>query len=479
MKKLKIILSIFPLLFLVENIFGYNGTIVYFFGKAIRHWLYLFTFISLFSLMITFMYKNNYGFFSKNKKNYFKELTKLDYCILLFLFSLMIWMTIVPLLSGGDLALAKREAFDAICMLVLYFPTTFLIKNEVYSFTKTENIIYYSVFIESVINISLYIGESFQQGFITKFFGWITTISPSAVIPPIILGHGNTPRVLFTTSILLFVGIFICIKKIYKQNKLFDYVILIVHVLATIATMTKSFWYGFILSFLIICIIRIFIDKTTFYTKKMLKLVSLVFITILVSNFTIFDNSFFIRMNYSFTNNYSLDSQEIQDVKDDIENEDIDSNDYSNLESQSSVKSTETSNDNRKDLEQEGAMISNDIKIEQTSYLIKKWKQHPVFGFGFGSYCEDYLRSQESIFSYEMTFPALLMKQGVVGILFWILCIVMSVYTCFKKNSVNYSSLWLFSFMTFGIAVQTNPFIFSFTGFFVLIYFFISAEIAD
>ena len=56
----KKVLNIFPLLFLIENIFGYNGTMIMIAGKAIRHWIYLFAFISImplpFAINVCFLY---------------------------------------------------------------------------------------------------------------------------------------------------------------------------------------------------------------------------------------------------------------------------------------------------------------------------------------------------------------------------------------------------------------------------------------
>lgn len=469
MKMRNKILNIFPFLFLLENIFGYNGTMILILGKAIRHWLYLFTFISLIAQMIIYMYEHKYPLYSKTKTSYITELNTMDYALFALWVSLIIWMTIIPFLNNVDLTLSKREVFDSICMLFLYFPLSFLIKKRVLSFKIIESIIYYSVFIESLLNILLYIGEKVTPGFITNYFAFLTDIFPSAVIPPIILGHGNTPRVLFTTSILLFVAMFICLKRIYKQPKFIDWIVYITYLISIMATMTKSFWFGFVIAFLVIIVYRFIWKRKSFYVKR-ISIIALVSIaTIIISNFIVFDNSFIIRLDHSFNNSLRVNTT-ISDL-----------NETRIMMSIDSVPATINYNnsneeDYRNSLEQEAAIISNNIKIEQTKFLLEKWKQKPLFGFGFGSYCENYIRSQESFFSYEMTLPALMMKEGLIGLSFWVISIALVIYSCFKNHSANYSTLWLFCFLSFGVAIQTNPFIFSFTGFFVLIYFFIRAD---
>ena len=116
--------------------------------------------------------------------------------------------------------------------------------------------------------------------------------------------------------------------------------------------------------------------------------------------------------------------------------------------------------------DREGSVISNDIKIKQSKALIKKWFESPIIGFGYGSYIKNFIRSADNPFSYEMTFFALLMKTGVVGILVWLFVIVALIVTKFKNSKNNREDFfaWLFLSVSFGILVQTNPLLFNSVG---------------
>ena len=118
------------------------------------------------------------------------------------------------------------------------------------------------------------------------------------------------------------------------------------------------------------------------------------------------------------------------------------------------------------DLDKEGAVQSNQIKLEQVKHLTKKWLKSPILGWGYGSYVEGYLRSETSPFSYEMVLFALLMKIGLLGLSIWLAFFVSQIVTQVKYriNNNNKFLTWAFLAISIAVCVQTNPLLICFTG---------------
>lgn len=445
-KSLKYILNLCPILFLLENVFGYNGTMLMIRGISIRHILYVLTFLSLYFQMFYWMYDHKTEATVDKIK---RRANVLDYAVTLLIFSFIIWMTVIPLLMGTKLQLAKAEALDATLMLMLYYPLRVLFSTGELKVQVFETIAYFSLLIESILNIILFFGVSINTNFIDQFFGLWRKFFSSAILPSVILGYKGSPRVLFSTSLLLFFGLFICFKRIMKkENKLVivDYAIFEIFIMAILCTMTKSIWYGAILGLVTAIVLRFFFHRKEFFNKKFIILILLGVLTVGVSNYTIFNNRVFSRVEASLS---------------------VNSNDEnSSSSSKESTKSTKekTAKEKTVEAEKEAASDSNNVRVEETKALLKKWTKSPVIGFGYGSYTTENTRSEDAIFSYEMTAPALLMKLGVVGIIPWVTAILAGLYMAFRHLSANTLTFWIFMFLGFGFAIQTNPFILSFTG---------------
>ena len=123
-------------------------------------------------------------------------------------------------------------------------------------------------------------------------------------------------------------------------------------------------------------------------------------------------------------------------------------------------------------MDEEGAAVSNQIKIEQMYKLLDKWKESPIWGHGYGSYVEGYLRSEEAPFSYEMQLFALLMKIGVLGLGIWLVFFIVQMIYMFRSKFKNVNNIisWLFLLMVIVICVQTNPLLISFIGMSVVLF---------
>ena len=292
------------------------------------------------------------------------------------------------------------------------------------------------------MHIVFYFGQEFNSVFIQSIFDGISDLfGGNSQAPLVVLGHGGYTRVMFTTSIYLIVGIYIYLKQI-EYNTWYNIVIFVVEILAIITTVTKSLWFGILIAILIYLLMGIIGNrKNKKYLKHIILSVVLAGIVIILSNIFIFNNIVTIRMENAFVTETQIIDEEAVEAEDE----------------EARVQT----------LDKAGAAESNQIKLEQAKRLTQKWLQAPVFGWGYGSYIEDYLRSEEAPFSYEMQFFALLMKIGIAGMAVWAALIIVLVKRMVQKNikqDFNKMSSWLFLLLAMMICVQTNPLLISFTG---------------
>jgi hypothetical protein len=120
-----------------------------------------------------------------------------------------------------------------------------------------------------------------------------------------------------------------------------------------------------------------------------------------------------------------------------------------------------------------GTQQANSLRSEQTDALFKKWSQSKWLGYGYGAYTEDCIRNKTYPYMYESTFPALMLKLGFVGLMVWLVFIcgaTISVIVTFKKENKEKLFFWLAIAVSYAMAVQTNPFLFTFAGISMLLY---------
>lgn len=437
------IFLVLPILFTFEMIFGYTGTMLMIGRLAIRHILFLGSFISLYGMLFYYLIKNKY--------NIFKSLSMIDWSLALVILSTLFSMTFAPKLTGGNMDLAFDEMLDSVATLSLFFPIAFFIKVKEINFNRYKKILSFMVFGLSLLHVILYIGQVYNNNFIASYFDLYTKLCfGTSITPRIILGHGGYTRVIFTTSILILLGIYVSLSNIDKMKK-YDYVSICIGVTAILTTMTKSIWLGLVCGYAVFALGYVILQIRNKNKKNILKIVLLtsgIILLVTILNYLVFSNMVFIRFNNTFVNSYST-------------------NRISSEESTSSYYKDENYM-----LDEKGAIISNDIKINQIGALIGKWKQHPILGNGYGSYAENNIRSKEAPFSYEMTAFSMLMKIGILGMSTWILfllSLIITLWRCTLKNRVAFVS-WLFIFISFGLAIQTNPLFFSFTGMSIMLF---------
>lgn len=447
MKILKKIATVFVLLFCIELILGFTGTMVMIGGIAIRHILFIFSFASLYLYFIVYLWCNRIKIFSMKPDSYFGSYTWIDVFAIFFEVSMILSMTVIPWIKGTSLQYAHSEAFDSAAIFSLYFPAAFLIKKKEFEIDKLLNFLKYVVFVLAIGHIFFYFAQEADSEFIFNFFdGFSALLGGNSIAPTITLGHGGYTRIIFTTSIYLIVGLYIFFNNL-ENNKWYDYVIFASEVLAVITTVTKSIWFGIIGGFGVFFVLSILFNIKN-NKKYIIKLAGILIFTIavvLVSDNTIFDNIVSIRMSNAFV----------------VENTTTEKKASSNKKKYKSEKEQYMAK-----LDKAGAAESNLIKLEQMQKLTEKWMASPIFGWGYGSYVEGYLRSETSPFSYEMQLFALLMKIGVVGLLCWLLLFASQLVLLIKygKKSHNKILSWIFLVVSVAVCVQTNPLLICFTG---------------
>ena len=439
---MKYIAVLFSLLFCTELIMGFTGTVVMIGGIAIRHVLFILAFAGLYAYFLVYLWVHKVKIFSLSKDAYFGSYTVIDWVAILFEVSMILSMTVIPMIKGTNMHYAHSEAFDSAAIFSLYFPVAYLIKRDEFRMEKLLNWLKYMVCALSMTHVAFYFAQDADVKFIYNFFEGINKfLGGNSIAPSITLGHGGYTRIIFTTSIYMIVGLYIFFYNLEK-NKWYDYIIAGLNVLAVLTTVTKSIWFGIGAGFglyFIMAVLTNYKNNKKYIIKLILSLIIGVAI-IFVSDNMIFGHIITIRMSNAFV----------------IENKD-DDNDKEYISEKEKYMN---------DLDKEGAVQSNQIKLEQVKHLTKKWFQSPILGWGYGSYVEGYLRSETSPFSYEMVLFALLMKTGLLGLGIW--CVFFAAQVImqikYKLKNCNHLLTWAFLAISMAVCVQTNPLLICFTG---------------
>ena len=183
-------------------------------------------------------------------------------------------------------------------------------------------------------------------------------------------------------------------------------------------------------------------------------------VIVVVLNFTVFNNTIFQR---AF--NLARSEQSIEEMQQELE--------------EMAAKGEDTSELNNKLKDALGTLWSNSLRASQNTALLEKWSESKVVGFGYGAYAEDCIRNESAPYMYESTLPALIMKLGFVGSCVWVVFILSATVFAIKsfwKERKEKLFLWLGIACSYGLAVQTNPLLFTFAGISMLLYLLLSPQ---
>lgn len=469
---LKKLLIYVTYIFTGELILGFTGRTFEIFGVAIRHILYVAEFILLYTYVVTYMIANKISILKKGKqKNLWRNIKLLDFFVFLYAMSTIVSFVVIPKLTGGSVYLAKCEILDALAMLLLFFGMRLLIEWNQIDIERYKKVLYWIILFYAIMHIIFFLGQKENGDFVQEIFiNAKNFLGENSTFPPVILGHGGYPRIMFSTSVYLIIGIYLVLYRI-KEIRIPDYFIYGIFIIAILTTMTKSIWFGIAVGMGVFWLLFLSVQLKKKNQKNLIQSIFFVVGTIgliILVNATLFEGLVGIRMGNAFATSSNEDL---------ISDAPISGTSVQPSESNEEIALEIENNSEKKILDatdQNGAIISNNIKIEQTKRLIDKWKERPIFGFGYGSYIEGYTRSDEAIFSYEMQLPALLMKTGLIGVVLLIAVFFVAMLTLYKRcrQEKKYGRFfsWLFLVISYVLTLQTNPLFLSFTGFSIFLF---------
>lgn len=392
-------------------------------------------------------------------KSLLKYVRPLDYVVFAFLLINTIWIFLVPKVNGFAVSDAIREA-GMLALFVLYFPLAILIRMKQINVQFLVKVFYWSIFVLACWHIIMWIGETIHVGFFQQFLNFMGSLHIFKT-GEIISGWGIV-RISISNSILLGIGLIITFAHI-GNLRLIDIVCTVVFMTSIMCTFLRSLWLGVFCGLVLFFFyfVYLMLRKRYIESRGMLFIVLTMTLTIIVLNFTAFQSSIsnrmqniFIHSSYSSTI-YSNKNSSIASAR---------GNSGNSLSSSTQPTQDKTRVESRfdKDKDTEGALVSNNIKIEQMKKLIQEWLKKPLTGYGYGSYIRNYLRSKTATYAYEMTTFSLLMKTGIIGFSTWILLVISVLIHAYKtlKNKKYALFVWLASAISFIVSIQTNPLLF-------------------
>ena len=451
---LKRILLIIPAIFLVELILGGSGNIVSIAGMSIRKILFALTFACECLYIIIFARKI--------------KIKKLDWFVFAFIVLNIIWMTIVPYLKGTSIWTAIDDG-ETVFFLALYFPTVFLIRQGELDWERIKRAFLFLTVVLALWHIVMYTLETIHPGIYVDYYNTFLPAITGGSFPGAspVLGFGFV-RIITTTSIYLVVALFYTVGK--KNKKIRHYIYIFILIVAVVTTMTRSLMISILLGFILflIPIHKSMRNKTWF--KKLALIVAAVAVGFIINV------AYIVPMSNQYVENVYKKHDEM------MENENIVISDSEQalLQGITGQQGNVIKRIGSATSEEEAG---NTLRKDQTQALLRKWKESPLVGFGYGSYTEDCIRSPEYVYLYESTVPAMLMKLGVFGMVPWAVLIIAMIYFSFKYKYMNKKHheflIWLIASVAFALSIQTNPFLFTFCGFSIIMFLCLDIENQD
>ena len=467
---------IFPTWFLIDNVLGLNGYHFTFFGFGIRIILFALSVLSLGIYCLYTVREQKISLWKRdpNRTHILSFVKPIDYFVLGFLVWNFIWATVIPRIKQTNPSMGMDE-FEPLLVLVLYFPCAFLLRTGQMRLRSMLKWLIPLLGLLAVWHCVMYIGEVNAPGFYAGYYKLIDIISfGTAVQTDVIVGYGIT-RIIQVTSTLLIPGMLLLLEFSSSKRRIWPLALLIPMLFAVLITYTKSIWFG-ILAGLILAVAGILIFSRDAGTKKRAAIFSLAFLVLFcVFNYGFLNNTIITR-TLNTTNPTSiedLDSQvaDLQAQLDKIQSGESDPSGSGNNKKPEEIEQMLKDLENqRKDAS--GSAQANAIRAEQNAALMKKWSQSKLLGFGYGSYAEDCIRSEQFPFMYESLLPSLLMKLGLVGLFGWgvfVMALVVFAVKSLWKKPVRFWC-WIGTAIAYAMAVQTNPFLFTFAGFSLMLY---------
>ena len=385
--------------------------------------------------------------------------SRFDKVLALFLLINILWIFIIPIFTGTPMKSSIKETL-CVNLLFLYFPIVILMKLNLFNWEKYKIIIKSSILILALIHIIFYIGEIIvgDCSFVLNIFKGIQKLTNGHTIRPLVMMPDSYIRIIYPASILLIITFYFTIKS--KQN-IKDMIFTFGGVFALFTTVTKSLFFGVIggfIAYYIIIVYKKIKTKEKLQILKVCKFISIILVSCIILNYTIFDNYVFMRLKNPLIIATDESQKQAQNIID------------SNIENKEAIDDVK---------ERAGTERANLTRIIQIQKLLDAWKQKPLLGWGYGSSAEEYLRSDaETPYAYEMVGVALLMKIGIIGILMWLSFLGYLIWHISRKLAAKTYDILpvIYVIIALGISTQFNPFLFTTSGMGILLFCFIEMK---
>lgn len=452
-------------LFIILNIFQCSGI-----ALKIKYPI-IFLIVGISSITAIFSYMKNEKTYTlkESVKFILKTYGGFDLIVLLFMMIYVLDLFILPSIHGIPISNAIGDA-GMLLMFFLFFPISFLYKMKAIDFKRSVKIFEITVFILAIWYCTMWVIETLYPNSYAKFI-IILWESKLFTTQKILEGWGMV-RIIQSNLVLLGCGFIINIFT-SKNKQIIKYLINFVYFFALCTTYLKTLWIAVSASAIISVYIYIILAKKH---KKIVsynrvgKLVLSSIISILIINI-IFDGGIINR----FTNFFTTIDSDISEIV--VETPKVNNSSKPsptpapNPEIQSNTPTTEKKFDNSKD--KDASIVSTNSRKVQIELLLKTWKEKPILGQGYGGYIDGYTRTTiVNDYHFEMTFFALLMKTGVLGISSWILLFISAIFYIFKNYNKDIKKVCIVTgtLVSIIITVQTNPYLFSMNTISFLLY---------
>ena len=471
MKKL---LWLFPVLFLIDDILGINGYQFTIFGFGIRIILFALSVGVLCLYCLGIMIRQRYTLWKKipERPRLLDLLKPIDGFVAGFLILNFLWATVIPLLVRGDRIFGLKD-FSTVLVLVLYFPCAFLMRTGHMQFSGLRKWLMPLLLLLALWHTVMYVGEVFAPGFYEGYYDFIDIISfGTAVRTEVIFGFGIT-RIIQVTSLFLIPALFLILEQFGKKRWYWGIPALALVLFSILITYTKSIWYGALAGLAVAMAGILIFLKDGKLRKQILGFGLAVVLFFCLFNFGFLHNTVISRsLNSSRPSSLSSIDEQIASLQSQLDSMQHDPTDPSmdNEAWEKLQNQLESLTSQRQDAA--GTAEANSLRAKQNEVLLKKWSESKWLGFGYGAYAEDCIRNENFPFMYESLIPALLMKLGVVGMLVWgifVLALVVFAVKALWKKPLRFWC-WIGTALCYAMAVQTNPFLFTFAGFSLMLY---------
>lgn len=424
-------LLVFPLLFLLELVFGESGDWLIVGGTSVRKILFI---LALFSL---------YSYAALSWKHL--KFSRIDAVVLFFIVVNTLWGSLVPALYGRSLGLAFAD-FGGVYVLLLYFPLVGLLRAELLSWRQIKAIFLGAVSIFALCHVVIWIVVAYEPNLRREVRKSLFELfePPAIYVGPMPDGFF---RVMLVTSIFVLPAFFAFSYALVEgKRRVLAGSLLFVASCALIVMYSRTFWIAIVFG-LILAGAGILLERRSAREPLRLSRLGRELLPILV-----FAAAFALVVAVNAGSELISGAQQ-----------------PASGTQQPTSPSTTDRITSTVDTEDESVAT----KLEQVPHLMNEWKSAPLFGKGFGGRVEDYPRSERAPYSYEMLAPTLLMKLGIVGSILWIgsllYVIVDALRTTRAKENIGRARFAVAGFFGFALAVQANPLLLNFVGMSILL----------